>query len=209
MALSTSEKALAVLLGIDEVLLRGKGIAARAARAGLNASARAIVAAGSLGVRAAPVATRAGVGAGRAALGAGVGLARRHPGVATIGALYGAHEAGLFDPVYETLERERQMAAAQYAIAAPTIIPELEAAYIAPVKRKVSKANKAVKEGMSWLKKKGKALTGSAPGTLPAKAFMTATQAAGMANPKTKSKPGKGKTKKSRLARHIAKWWRR
>ena len=76
-------------------------------------------------------------------------------------------------------------------------------------KRRVSKANRAVKEGMSWLKKKGKALTGSAPGILPAKAFMTATQAAGMANPKTKSKPGKGKSKKSRLSRYIAKWWKR
>ena len=142
MALSTSEKALAILLGADEVLLRGKGVVARTAQAGLRASARAIVAAGSLGARAAPV-------AGRGAL----GLARRNPYVAGAAALYGAHELGAFDPVYDAIERERQMASANWATAGPTIIPELEAAYIAPVKRKISKANKAVKAGMAWLKK--------------------------------------------------------
>ena len=207
MPLSTSEKALAILLGIDEVLLRGKGVAARAARAGFNASARAIVAAGSLGARAAPVAARGGAGVARGALGLGAAYARRHPVVAGAGALYGAHELGYLDPVYETLERERQMAAGQYAIAAPTIIPELEATYITPVKRKVSKANRAVKEGMSWLKKKGKALTGAAPGTMPARGFITATKAAGLANPKTKSKPKKANTPVNRLARYLKRWW--
>jgi len=203
MALSTSEKALAILLGADEVLLRGKGVVARTAQAGLRASARAIVAAGALGARAAPV-------AGRGA----VGLARRHPGVTAAGALYGAHELGFFDPVYEVLERERQMAAENWASTSPTIIPELEATYVAPVraalapiKRKVSKANRAVKEGMKILRAGTKAQTGSKPGTLPKGAFKMATKAAGLANPKTKSKIGKAKTKLNKLAMKIRRWW--
>ena len=74
-------------------------------------------------------------------------------------------------------------------------------------KRKVSKANKAVKEGMKWLKKGSKKLTGAAPGTMPARGFITATKAAGLANPKTKSKPGKGKSTINKLARRLKKWW--
>ena len=184
------------MLGADEVLLRGKGVVARTAQAGLRASARAIVAAGSLGARAAPV-------AGRGAL----GLARRHPGVAAAGALYGAHELGVFDPVYEAIERERQMAAANWASTSPTIIPELEATYITPVKRKISKANKAVKEAMKFLKGGTKAQPGSKPGPLPRGAFKMATKAAGLANPKTKSKIGKAKTKLNKLAMKVRRWW--
>jgi len=74
-------------------------------------------------------------------------------------------------------------------------------------KRKVSKANKAVKQGMTWLKAGGKAATGALPGKLPASAFRTAVKAAGMANPKTKSKPGKGKSIMNKLARRLKKWW--
>lgn len=74
-------------------------------------------------------------------------------------------------------------------------------------KRKVSKANKAVKQGMTWLKAGGKASTGALPGMLPKAAFKTAVKAAGMANPKTKSKPGKGKTIMNKLARRLKKWW--
>jgi len=75
------------------------------------------------------------------------------------------------------------------------------------VKRKVSKANKAVKQGMKWLKEGTKAATGSMPGVLPAQAFRTTVKAAGMANPKTKSKPGKGKSIMNKLARRLKKWW--
>jgi len=75
------------------------------------------------------------------------------------------------------------------------------------VKRKVSKANRAVKQGMTWLKAGGKALTGAVAGTLPAAAFRTAVKAAGMANPKTQSKPGKGKSIMNKLARRLKKWW--
>ena len=39
------------------------------------------------------------------------------------------------------------------------------------VKRKVSKANKAVKQAMKWLKEGGKSVTGAAAGTLPKAAF--------------------------------------
>jgi len=74
-------------------------------------------------------------------------------------------------------------------------------------KRKVSKANRAVKQGMTWLKAGGKAATGAAAGTLPGRAFRTAVKAAGLANPKTKSKPGKGKSMINKLARRLKKWW--
>ena len=207
MALSTSEKALAILLGADEVLLRGKGVAARTAQAGLRASARAIVAAGSLGVRAAPVATRAGVGAGRAALGLAATGARRFPLPALALGAYGLHQAGAFDPVYEALEQERQMAAENWASTSPTIIPELTETYVTPVKRRVSKANKAVKEAMKFLKAGTKVQTGSKPGTLPKGAFKIATKAAGLANPKTRSKIGKAKTKLNKLAMKVRRWW--
>ena len=75
------------------------------------------------------------------------------------------------------------------------------------VKRKVTRANKAVKQGMKWLKEGTKAATGSMPGVLPGQAFRTTVKAAGMANPKTKSKPGKGKSIMNKLARRLKKWW--
>jgi len=75
------------------------------------------------------------------------------------------------------------------------------------VKRKVSKANRAVKEGMRILKAGGKAISGTPAGILPKAGFRIATKAAGMANPRTKSKPGKGKTIINKLARRLKKWW--
>ena len=75
------------------------------------------------------------------------------------------------------------------------------------VKRKVSKANKAVKQGMKFLKSGTKAQTGSAPGTLPSGAFKTATKAAGLANPNTASIIGKGKSAIKKLARKLRSWW--
>jgi hypothetical protein len=209
MPLSTSEKALAILLGIDEALLAGRGVAARSAKAAFNATARAIVAGGRLTSRAAPPLARGALAAGSLGLRGAAALARRHPAVALGTAGLAAHELGYLDPAYEALERERQMAAESYAIAAPTIIPELERAYVAPVKRKVSKANRAVKEGMKWLKGKGKSLTGTAPGVLPGRSFVMATKAAGLANPRTKSKPGKAKTVVNKLAKTLRKWWKR
>jgi len=74
-------------------------------------------------------------------------------------------------------------------------------------KRKISRANTAVKQGMKWLKQGTKAATGAMPGTLPTGAFRITVKAAGMANPKTKSKPGKGKSIMNKLARRLKKWW--
>jgi len=74
-------------------------------------------------------------------------------------------------------------------------------------KRKVSRANKAVKQGMKWLKEGTKGTTGAMPGTLPKGAFLTSVKASSMANPKTPSKIGKGKSVKNKLARKLKKWW--
>jgi len=77
---------------------------------------------------------------------------------------------------------------------------------IALTKRKVSKANKAVKYGMKLLKGGPKASTGADKGKLPKGAFATSTKAAGLANPNTPSKI-KGKGLLKNLARKIRKWW--
>jgi len=74
-------------------------------------------------------------------------------------------------------------------------------------KRKASKANKAVKQAMDWLKAGTKAATGAMPGTLPKGAFRTSVKAAGLANPNSKSKPGKGKSLINKIARRLKKWW--
>jgi len=79
--------------------------------------------------------------------------------------------------------------------------------FVKAKKRVVSKANKAVKQGMKWLKEGPKGATGAMPGTLPKGAFRTAVKAAGMANPSTKSKPGRGKSIINKLARKLKKWW--
>jgi len=76
-----------------------------------------------------------------------------------------------------------------------------------PAKRKVSKANKAVKYGMGLLKAGPKRSTGADKGKLVKGAFKMATKAAGLANPKTKSVIGKGKGKLKALARKIRSWW--
>jgi len=204
MALSTLEKALAILLGIDEVVLRGKGVAARTARASFRATARAIIAGGRLAAPVAPVAAR---GAGLGLRGAAA-LARRHPLGALGAAGLAAHQLGYLDPTYELLERERQMAAEQYAIAAPTILPELEQTYIAPVKRRLSVANKAVKEAVAILKRGTKGTTGAPPGKLPKGYFSIATKAAGLANPGTPSGLKIGKSVTKYVARKLKKWWK-
>jgi len=75
------------------------------------------------------------------------------------------------------------------------------------VKRKISKANRAVKQAMTWLKGGTKSATGAKPGLLPKGAFRTAVMAAGRANPNTKSRIGKGKSIMDKLARRLKKWW--
>jgi len=208
MALSTLEKALAILLGINEVQLRGKGVAARAARASFRATARAIIAGGRFAAPAVPVAAR---GAGLGLRGAAA-LARRHP-LGALGATgLAAHQLGYLDPTYALLERERQMAAESYAMAAPTILPELESTYVtpvvAPVKRRLSMANKAVKEAVSILRRGTKGTTGAPPGKLPKGYFSIATKAAGLANPGTPSGLKIGKSVTKYVARKLKKWWK-
>jgi len=105
-----------------------------------------------------------------------------------------------YEQVLETGQAGQQFLA---PVVAPLGLPGIR-----PIsKRKVSKANKAVKVAMGWLKGGGKGLTGAAIGKLPKAAFTIATKAAGMANPKTKSKPGKGKSIMNKLARRLKKWW--
>jgi len=76
------------------------------------------------------------------------------------------------------------------------------------IKRKVSKANKAVKHAMSLLKAGTKRSTGADKGKLSKGAFKIATKAAGLANPNTKSVIGKGKSITKALARKLKKWWK-
>jgi len=79
--------------------------------------------------------------------------------------------------------------------------------FMAGKTRKVSKANRAVKQAMTWLKGGTKSATGTKPGILPRGAFRTAVKAAGRANPNTKSRIGKGKSIMDKLARRLKKWW--
>jgi len=166
--------------------------------------------------------------AGRSAV-RGVGTvasaARTHPLITAGTIAYIAHTRGVtLDTAMEIARNEVEMmqyhqrrvspllAPVQIASGiermAPSIDPKLAIGpYSIDVKRKVTRANKAVKQGMKWLKEGTKAATGSVPGVLPAKAFRTTVKAAGMANPKTKSKPGKGKSIMNKLARRLKKWW--
>jgi len=109
-----------------------------------------------------------------------------------------------YEQILETGQRGQQFLE---PVAAPIGRPGIRPLGKVSIKRKVSKANRAVKQGMTWLKAGGKALTGSAAGTLPKAAFSIVVKAAGMANPKTKSKPGKGKSIMNKLARRLKKWW--
>jgi len=206
MALSTKDKALAILLGIETAR---PGTTGKATQAAIRAGAKAVVAGARFVAPAAPAVGRGALAAGGLGLRGAAALARRHPLGALAATGLAAHELGYLDPAYELIERERQMAAEQYAIAAPTILPELERTYITPVKRKVSKANKAVKAGMAMLKAGTKRTTGAPPGKLPKGAFSIATKAAGLAHPGTPSGIRIGKSVTKLLARKLKKWWKK
>ena len=141
-----------------------------------------------------------GAAARRAPMAAGR-LVGKHP-VATVVALgYTAHRLGL-GPI-ETAE----------LIADELAMPALETTpgtpqFIKKEKRKISKANKAVKHAMSLLRGGTKATTGADKGKLPKGAFKVAVRAAGLANPGTKSVIGKGKSITKALARKLKKWWK-
>jgi hypothetical protein len=164
------------LEALENLLLFGGGVAAA------TASGRALAGAA---VRRAPMAASRLVG--------------KHP-VATVVALgYTAHRLGL-GPI-ETAE----------LIADELAMPALETTpgtpqFFKKEKRKVSKANKAVKHAMSLLKAGSKRATGADKGKLPKGAFLTSVRAAGLANPRTPSRiKGKGKIKN--LARKLKRWW--
>jgi predicted GNAT family acetyltransferase len=111
----------------------------------------------------------------------------------------------------ELVEDQVQEAREAQRFVSPLLTPVPRAimdpgAVVPRVKRKVSKANKAVKHAMSLLKGGTKASTGADKGKLAKGAFKMAVKAAGLANPNTPSKiKGKGKVKA--LARKIRKWW--
>jgi len=134
-------------------------------------------------------------------------LVGKHP-VATVVALgYTAHRLGL-GPIEtaELIADELAMPALETTPGTPQFFRK-EIERVKTTKRRVSKANKAVKHAMGLLKGGTKAATGADKGKLPKGAFKIATVAAGLANKKTASKIGKGSSKVKTLARKIRKWW--
>ena len=125
----------------------------------------------------------------------------KHPAATVVALGYTAHRMGL-GPI-ETAE----LIAEELAQPALETIPAITPSGIRREKRKISKANKAVKHAMGLLKAGSKRATGADKGKLPKGAFRLSVKAAGLANPKTKSKIGKGKGKVKALARKIRSWW--
>jgi len=173
------------LEALENLLLFGGGVAAG------TASGRQLAAAAAR--RVPGVAVRGAATAGRL----GVTVARRHPigMAATLAYLGYIHR----DDIREVAE--------ELGEGAQEVIPGIQAAGKA-VGRKVSKANKAVKFAMDYLKAGTKRATGADKGKYPKGAWSLSTKAAGLANPNTKSVIGKGKSKLKTLARKIKKWWK-
>jgi len=178
------QRNLLIMAGLADILVEGRltKVAVRAAKKVLR---RGVAPVARAGLRAAP----------RLAMtGARVGLtvAKRHP---VIFAAALAYEGIIHrDQIMEVAEQVSQGEFREVLedVGAPIIGP------IKAIKRKLSKANKAVKKGMGLLKAGSKATTGADKGKLPKGAFRTATIAAGLANPKTKS---------IILARKLRSWW--
>jgi len=144
--------------------------------------------------------------AARRAPAAGMAIARRHP-VGTAAAIaYVAYKQGLsVETATDLIEQQLEIQMQQ-----PQFFVQEQVKGIirdpAGAKRKVSKANKAVKHAMGLLKAGPKRSTGADKGKLVKGAFKMATKAAGLANPNTASKI-KGKGKLKALARKIRSWW--
>jgi len=169
----------------------------------------------SLVRRAAPKIAR---GAGRVALGA----AKRHPvGIATtlayLGYIHRDEIGEVADKIWDVVE-DPFMAPGEALVGAfgpegiigkpgRTRAGRRRILDVGIRGRKISKANKAVKHAMGLLKAGSKRATGADKGKLIKGAFKIATKAAGLANPKTKSKIGKGNGKVKALARKIRSWW--
>jgi len=172
------------LEALENLLLFGGGVTAGTASGRQLARATAR--------RVPGVAARGAVTAGRV----GLAVAKRHPigTAATLAYLGYIHRDDIRD-VAETIGE-----------GAEEVVSGLPATGKA-ARRTVSKANKAVKYAMGLLKAGPKRSTGADKGKLVKGAFTMATKAAGLANPKTKSKIGKGKGKVKALARKIRSWW--
>jgi hypothetical protein len=169
------------LEALENLLLFGGGVTAGTAsgRQLARAAGRQVI------TRAPGIAARGAVTAGRI----GLTVAKRHPvGMAATLAYLGYIHRDDIREVAEELGEGAQ-----------------ETAKV--TKRTVSKANKAVKHAMGLLKAGPKRSTGADKGKLVKGAFKMAVKAAGLANPKTKSKIGKGKGKVKALARKIRSWW--
>jgi len=170
----------------------------------------AMVRAAGRGLARAP-GTVAAIGVGGARLAGKVAM--RHPVLATAGVVYIAYQNQ--DEIRQLLQQGYELIPESVAIGDPgdfgQIRPGPMAVFADPRKviRAVSKANRAVRQGMKLLKSGSKATTGASPGKLPAQAFRTAVKAAGLANPKTKSTIGKAKTKLNKLAKKLRTWWKR
>jgi len=148
----------------------------------------------------------AAITAGRGAKFVGRQAITKNPwGIAALLAYEGyIHRDDIADVAENVLGVAREAAAGERQHMGP---PGLASLSFDPRKRKVSKANKAVKFGMSSLKAGSKASTGADKGKLPKGAFKMAVKAAGLANPNSQSSIGKGKSKLKALARKIKKWW--
>jgi len=172
------------LEALENLLLFGGGVAAG------TASGRQLAAAAAR--RAPAVAVRGAGTVGRV----GLAVAKRHPvgTAATLAYLGYIHRDDIAD-VAETIGEGVQ-----------EVVPGVQTAAKA-ARRKVSKANKAVKFAMDYLKAGTKRSTGADKGKRPKGAWSLSTKAAGLANPNTPSKIGKGKSRLKTLARKIKKWW--
>jgi len=126
----------------------------------------------------------------------------KHPAATVMALGYTAHRLGL-GPI-ETAE----LIAEELAQPALETLPIITPAAVRREKRKLSKANKAVKHAMGLLRGGTKASTGADKGKLPKGAFKIAVKAAGLANPGTKSVIGKGKSVTKAIARKLKKWWK-
>jgi len=170
----------------------------------------AMVRAAGRGLARAP-GTVAAIGVGGARLAGKVAM--RHPALATAGVVYIAYQNQ--DEIRQLLQQGYELIPESVAIGDPgdfgQIRPGPMAVFADPRKviRAVSKANRAVRQGMKLLKSGSKATTGASPGKLPAQAFRTAVKAAGLANPKTRSTIGKAKTKLNKLAKKLRAWWKK
>ena len=184
------------LEALENLLLFGGGVTAGTASGRQLAAAAAKAAAR----RAPAIAAR---GAGTA-----LGVARRHPYATAAFVAYVAHKEGVsLETARELVEDQVQEVQEAQRFVSPLLAPVQVGTAIRDRKRKVSKANKAVKHAMNLLKTGTKRSTGADKGKLPKGAFKLATVAAGLANPGTQSKIGKGKSKVKTLARKLRKWW--